>query len=75
MELFYCRDVRGCTEAGKGLEIVQKQETLLFLGEWWTTNTKHTDLDLSPFGKVIKKACCTFLLTDVTWPNRTLLLP
>lgn len=33
MEIFYCSDVRGGTEEGKGLEIVQKQETLLGLGQ------------------------------------------
>lgn len=49
MEIFYCSDVRGCTEEGKGLEIVQKQETLLLSGKQWTTNTKKYLLRFETF--------------------------
>lgn len=70
----YCSDVRGCTKEDMGLETVQKQETPLLLGKRWTINAKKIYLDLRPFGKVIKKGYCAFLLNDVTCPNRTLLL-
>lgn len=54
---------------GKGLEIVQQQETLLLLGKESTINMKNIFLNLRLSGKVIKKGCCAFLLNDVSAPS------
>lgn len=54
---------------GKGLEIVQEQETPLLLGKGSTINMKNIYLNLRLSGKVIKKGCCAFLLNDVTEPH------
>lgn len=56
---------------GKGLEIVQEQETPLLLGKGSTINMKNIYLNLRLSGKVIKKSCFAFLLNDVMCSIRT----